>query len=53
MARHGSDVKRLSQRVAGWIDSHPRTGWYVAIWAALISLDALVDLYSKIAHLLG
>ena len=29
-------------RFCDWIDHHPRLGWYIAIWAFLISLESLV-----------
>jgi hypothetical protein len=47
MTNHSPDVKLFSRRIAGWIDAHPRTGWYVAAWAFLVSLNAahgLVDM---------
>lgn len=42
MTPHGPDVKSFSRRVADWIDSHPRTGWYVAVWAFLVTLNTFV-----------
>lgn len=47
------EVKRLSRRVADWVDSHPRTGWYLAIWAGLVSVNALIGWVDAILHLLS
>lgn len=44
MTNHAQDVKRISRRLAGWVDAHPRTGWYVAAWAFLVSLNTAVGL---------
>lgn len=52
MAPHDSDVKRRSRQIADWIDCHPRTGWYVAAWAFLVSLNALVGIADTIVKAL-
>ena len=36
------DVKGLGRRFARWLDTHPRTGWYIAVWVGLVSLNAVV-----------
>lgn len=48
-----ADVKRLSRRIACWIDAHPRTGWYAAGWAFLISLNAIVGYLDLLLHALS
>lgn len=49
MTTQPPDVKRI----ADWIDRHPRTGWYVALWAGLLTLDAVVGLFESVARLIA
>jgi hypothetical protein len=39
------DVKTPSRQFADWLDHHSRTGWYVAAWAFLITVNQLVSLF--------
>lgn len=48
MTNSTPNVKSFSQKILSWIDTHPRTGWYVAIWAFLVSLNTLVDIASRV-----
>lgn len=52
MAQLDPDVKTRSEKIVEWIDAHPRMGWYLAVWAGLVTLNAVLDLYDKIGHLL-
>lgn len=47
------DVKPFSRRLAAWIDAHPRTGWYVAGWAFLVSLNAIIGFFDLLLHALS
>lgn len=51
MTPSGPEVKRTT-KVADWIDRHPRLGWYVGCWMLLVGLNAVLDVYSKLSHLL-
>lgn len=53
MAQNKKNVKKCAEKFAEWIDCHPRTGWYLAVWVGLITLNTLLDLYSKLSHWLG
>jgi len=53
MADQHQEVKGLSRRIAAWFDCHPRTGWYVAVWVALVSLNALVGYIDLLLHALS
>lgn len=50
MTQRNPHVKPTSRQIADWIDDHPRTGWYVAFWAALVSLNVVVDWFDRILH---
>lgn len=39
MTDNDSDVKAPTRHFVDWIDSRPRLGWYVAAWAALITVN--------------
>jgi len=47
------DVKSFGRRVTAWIDCHPRTGWYIAVWAALVSINAAVGIVDMLLHALS
>lgn len=49
MAQNRTDVKKIAR----WIDRHPRTGWYVAVWAGVITLNAVIGWADTILHLLS
>lgn len=53
MAHRSPDVKRTSRQFAEWVDCHPRTGWYIAVWAALVSLNAALGFLDFILHALS
>jgi hypothetical protein len=47
-----SNVKPgFPRRLGRWIDSHPRTGWYVAAWATVVSLNTILDLIDRLLGL--
>lgn len=53
MAPEHPDVKSRARQIADWIDSHPRTGWYVAIWAALVTINTFIGLFDWLLGLVG
>lgn len=51
MANLDPDVKSIPRRIADWIDSHPRSGWYVGFWALLVTSNALVGWLDRLLSL--
>jgi hypothetical protein len=38
------------RKVCNWIDHHPRLGWYVAVWAFLVSLESIIGYFELIVQ---
>jgi hypothetical protein len=55
MARPDANVKgrNFLIRTREWVDNHPRTGWYVAGWAVLVSLNTAIGLIDTLLRLVG
>lgn len=39
-------LTRLVKPIVTWIDSHPRTGWYIAVIVTLNFLVSVIGLFS-------
>lgn len=45
MPKPFEDFKRTKERTISWVDSHPRTGWYLMVLMTLNLLLSVVDLF--------
>lgn len=51
MAQRDEEVKPgLVDRFIRWIDCHPRTGWYVAVWVMVVTANTFWEILSGLIH---
>ena len=42
------DVKPPTRQFTDWLDKHPRTGWYIAAWALIVTTNQFVPFLDRL-----
>lgn len=47
------DLPPVKSNLFDWVDRHPRSGWYLGVWAMLVTSNALFEWFDRLLHWLA